>query len=80
MDAPAARRLQGADLRSEVLAFGPGHPGVADQDRCCCVMRLLFRFDWHPVFARRNALFCRGLRGRQLHSSRLAPAVLLSRF
>src|SRR5271155_2807145 len=57
MDAPAARCLKGIDLRGEVLAFGSGHPGVADRDRFRCVTRLLFRFVWQPVFARRNALF-----------------------
>src|SRR5271169_6971730 len=57
MDAPAARCLKGIDLRGEVLAFGSGHPGVADRDRFRCVTRLLFRFVWQPVFARRNAMF-----------------------
>jgi hypothetical protein len=57
MDAPAARRRQGGDLQREVLPLDSRDPGVADQDRFRCVIRLSFRFVWQWVFARCNALF-----------------------
>ena len=56
MDASTARRLQGADLGGEILALGPGHAGVADQDRFRCVMLLLLSAVWQPVCARPNPL------------------------
>jgi hypothetical protein len=73
MDAPAARRLQGADLGGEVLPLGPGHPGVADQYRSRCVIRLLFRFVWQLVFARCNPLFRLRLRRRRTNDRLRTP-------
>ena len=73
MDAPASSRLQGTDLRGKILAFSPGHPGVADQDRLRCVIRLLFRFVWQPVFARRNTLFRLGSFGRRTNDRLRTP-------